>query len=257
MTGQFFFMRVLAVCGSHEAGDLLRQGASVASITVDVSTLSAAAASHALAKDDFDVVFVDSGISEGERGKVIAAARASRHPPFVFVLVPTSRNATDLATTGGTADGMVLNPRRVPEAKALIESCIHLKVPSRLLMVDDSSTMRSIVRKILEACRFPLEISESTDGAGALDRLGAGKFDFVFLDYNMPGLNGFELLTKIKQQYPGIGVVMMTSATDEALAERACAAGAAAFMKKPFFPADIDAIFYSSHGFRALQPAVR
>jgi FixJ family two-component response regulator len=45
-------------------------------------------------------------------------------------------------------------------------------------------------------------------------------------------------------------VVMMTSAPDEALAARAQAAGAAGFLRKPFYPADVDAILYAFHGLR-------
>ena len=56
----------------------------------------------------------------------------------------------------------------IPQNRPLDSLKTHLKVPSSLLMVDDSSTMRSIVRKVLERCRFPLEISESADGEGAL-----------------------------------------------------------------------------------------
>ncbi len=142
-------------------------------------------------------------------------------------------------------------PAKVPDAKTLIERCSRLRVPSRVLMVDDSSTMRSIVRKILAGCRFPLNIAEANGDIDALKQVGAGKFDFVFLDYNMPGLNGFEMLAEIKRQFPRIGVVMMTSAQDEALAERARAAGAAAFLKKPFYPSDIDAVLYA---FLRLRP---
>jgi CheY-like chemotaxis protein len=132
----------------------------------------------------------------------------------------------------------------------LIEGCVTLKVPSRVLVVDDSSTMRNIVRKILAGCRFPLEISEAGEGVEALKQIGTDNFDFVFLDYNMPGLNGYEMLIEIKRQHPRVGVVLMTSSQDEALAARARAAGAAAFLKKPFYPADIDAVLYACRGLR-------
>ena len=251
MKGDFFFMKVLAICGSEEAADLLRQAAGVASITVDLSNVTASGANHALAKEDFDVVFVDGAIAEAEQNKVIVDARSCRSQPFIFLLA-VAQNVKDSAAANRAADGSLKKPRDLAGAKALIESCTHLKVPSSLLMVDDSSTMRSIVRKVLERCRFPLEISESADGEGALNNLGAAKFDFVLLDYYMPGLNGLELLNTVKRQYPRTGVIMMTASVDEALAERVCAAGAAAFLKKPFYPADIDTVFYSSHGFRFL-----
>jgi CheY-like chemotaxis protein len=78
-----------------------------------------------------------------------------------------------------------------------------------------------------------------------------GKFDFVFLDYNMPGLNGLETLSEIKRLHPSIQVVLMTSAEDEALIKRAQSSGAAALLRKPFYPADIDAVLQSIYGLRA------
>jgi CheY-like chemotaxis protein len=115
-------------------------------------------------------------------------------------------------------------------------------------VVDDSATTRRIVRKILSASRFRLEIAEAPEGIDALKQIGCGQFDFVFLDYNMPGLDGVETLTEIKRQYPRTDVVMMTSVRDDAVAERARAAGAAAFLRKPFYPSDIDAVLHSVYG---------
>jgi len=76
----------------------------------------------------------------------------------------------------------------------------------------------------------------------------------VFLDYNMPGLNGVETLSEIKRQYPQLRVVIMTSTENDVIAERARAAGAAAFLRKPFYPADIDAILHRLFGLQAQRP---
>ena len=127
-------------------------------------------------------------------------------------------------------------------------------MPSRVLVVDDSATMRSIVRKLLSASRFRLEIAEAEDGIQALKQIGAGRFDIVVLDYNMPGLNGVETLSEIKRQYPRVGVVIMSSVQDEGVAERARAAGAAAFLKKPFYASDIDAVLHSVYGLQTPSP---
>jgi len=58
----------------------------------------------------------------------------------------------------------------------------------------------------------------------------------------MPGFNGIETLKEILRHKQEVAVVLMTSSLDAALAERAHAAVAFAFLKKPFYPADIDAI---------------
>jgi len=246
-------VRILAVCASEQDGDLLRQGAALAAIPAHFTHAAATAAARtALAEDHVDIVLLDSAMAERDKQEIIAAAGAAGHPPCVVLVVPTGDAAADPAAAG--VDAIAVKPAKIPDAKALIESCTHLKVPSRVLVVDDSTTMRSIVRKILGSCRFPLEIAEAREGIDALKQIGAGKFDLVFLDYNMPGLNGFEMLSQIKRQHPRIGVVVMTSAQDDFLAERVRGAGAAAFLKKPFYQADIDAMLYAFHRLRPPAP---
>lgn len=117
--------------------------------------------------------------------------------------------------------------------------------------MDDSSAMRGIVRKILGASRFAFDVHEAAEGIAALEQLASGNFGLVFLDYNMPGFNGIETLSEIKRLAPQVSVVMMTSTADNAIVERSQSAGALAFLKKPFYPADIDAMLerhYGPHG---------
>jgi CheY-like chemotaxis protein len=121
-------------------------------------------------------------------------------------------------------------------------------------VVDDSATIRGIVRKILSASKFPLQIFESDEGIKALQQLRTESFDIIFLDYNMPGFNGFETLAELKREHPKLAVVMMTSTDNEIFTDRARQAGAGAFLKKPFFSADIDVVLYR---FYQLDPPQR
>ena len=134
-------------------------------------------------------------------------------------------------------------PKVIEDARHLADLCVRARLPKRVLIVDDSSTMRSIVRKILLASRFPLEMEEAFDGETALAQVRSGRFGLVFLDYNMPGFNGFETLKEISAAARACG-----GRADHV--EPRCgawptardAAGAFAFLKKPFYPADIDAM---------------
>jgi CheY-like chemotaxis protein len=118
-----------------------------------------------------------------------------------------------------------------------------------VLVVDDSSTMRGIVRKILSASRFRLDLHEAAEGLEALGRLRQEPFDLVFLDYNMPGFDGCETLSEIKREAPRVAVVMMTAAVENEVADRAAALGALGFLRKPFYPADIDRLLDRYYGF--------
>ena len=130
---------------------------------------------------------------------------------------------------------------------------MRVRLPSRVLIVDDSATMRSIVRKTLASTRFPLEVSEADEGFAAIKLLRDDEFHIVFLDYNMPDFSGLETLAEFKREQRRVSVVMMTSTPNAELADRARSLGAA-FLKKPFFPADIEAVLSNFYGLRALNP---
>ena len=233
MSEDFVSVRILAVCASQQDGDLLRQGAALAVLPPHFSHAATAAAARAeLAEGNVDIALFDTAMAERDMKEVFNAVRSARNSPSVVMVAPSREEAADLASAG-VVDAIVVKPAKLPDAKALIESCVRLKVPSRVLVVDDSMIMRSIVRKILSGCRVPLDIAEADDGIDALKQIGVGKFDFVFLDYNMPGLNGLEMLSQLKRQHPRMEVVVMTSAKDDVLAARAREAGAAGLDAEP------------------------
>jgi CheY-like chemotaxis protein len=250
MSGDLLLLRVLAVSASGTDRDLLRRAAGAIAVPVDVlGADSRHAAARLLAAGDVDIVLVDAAMPLADRTAITAAARAAKSQPFV-ILTRAPANATAEEADDAEADGVAGKPADLSAAQALLECCVRVGLPARVLVVDDSKTMRGIVRKILSASRFRLEIAEVREGIEALKQIGSGRFDLVILDYNMPGLNGVETLSEIKRQHPSLGVIMMSSTPDAAVAERARAAGAAAFLKKPFYPSDIDAVLYAMVGLR-------
>jgi CheY-like chemotaxis protein len=249
-------LKILTVFPSRQDRDLLRQGVGVATVPVDVvESENAAAARSAIEANEVDIVLLDAAIPAGDRTELIETVRAVRPKAFVIVVVGPDIGPPEVSAAAVAADGVLNKPANAEEAKALVGRCIRARLPSRVLVVDDSATMRGIVRKILSASRFPMDVAEAEEGIAALHQVGSGKFDIVFLDYNMPGLNGVETLAEIKRQFPRLQVVMITSTQDEAVAEKARAAGAAAFLKKPFYPADIDAVLHSIYGLRGQKRA--
>jgi CheY-like chemotaxis protein len=194
-----------------------------------------------------DLVFVDVALGSETIERVISAARAKTKPPFT-VLLSASGAPPPFAT-----DALAIKPSELVEATRLMDRSIRVRLPSRVLVLDDSATMRSIVRKILLATRFPLELSEAEQGAEAIELARKINFDIVFLDYNLPGFTGLETMAEFKREKRNPTFVLITSAQDQAVGARARAQGAI-FLKKPFFPADIDAVLCSFYGLRALNP---
>ncbi len=238
MSADLLSLRMLVISGARPERDLWRQGAGLASVPIEIVEADAARAACArLARGGIDIVILDSALTDC--ASVAKAARAAAPGPFVVAAAPANNVAAGRVEG---ADGVIAKPATVEEARDQVERCIRVRLPTRVLIVDDSGTMRSIVRKILSGCRYALEVSEAEEGIAALTQMKTGNFDMVFVDYNMPGLNGIETLSEIKRENPRVAVVMMTSTVDDAIADRAHAAGAAAFLKKPFFPKDIDAV---------------
>jgi DNA-binding NarL/FixJ family response regulator len=67
----------------------------------------------------------------------------------------------------------------------------------------------------------------------------------------MPGLHGLDALAAIKRQDPRLEVVMISSLQGDDVARTVCAAGASAFLRKPFFPSDVEAVLRAFCGMRA------
>lgn len=244
MNSDLISFRVLLVMPSASLRAALRQGAGQASVPAEVAEADSAAAGESLLmQGGIDLVLLDGGLSSAEKTRICAAAKATKEQPLVIAV---GKHGDE-----GIADGSVSKPDTAEQAGKIINDCIRAGLPTRALIVDDSSTMRSIIRKILSASKFLLEVGDSDDGRKAVQEAEAGNFDIVFLDYNMPVMNGLAILAEIRRLAPEVAVVMMTSADDQGVTARARLAGAAEFLKKPFFPADIDAVLYRFHNIDA------
>lgn len=70
----------------------------------------------------------------------------------------------------------------------------------KVLIVDDSAVMRSLIRKTLEATGLPLEsVQEAADGAAGLDAAIQEHFDLAIIDLNMPVMNGEEMIDRLRE----------------------------------------------------------
>jgi CheY-like chemotaxis protein len=247
MTDELFSLRVIVVSASPGDHDLFRQAASASKVPIEIIEANGAASACSSLAGAIDLVFLDAAIASEEIARVIAAARAKSKPPFTALLAG-SGTAVPFQT-----DALAVKPSHLEEAKRLMEGAIRVRLPSRVLVVDDSATMRTIVRKILTATRLPLEVTEVEQGIEAIELARKIEFDIVFLDYNMPGFSGLETIAEFRREKRHMTFVLMTSTQDNALAERARVQGAA-FLKKPFFPADIEAVLCNFYALRALNP---
>lgn len=102
----------------------------------------------------------------------------------------------------------------------------------RTLIVDDHDTMRRVVRMLLERSGEVTVVAEAQDGAQALRAISEHKPDVVVLDIYMDRLDGFGVLNALQKMPVRPRVVMLSMNDSSAVAERALAGGASAFVPK-------------------------
>jgi two-component system, chemotaxis family, chemotaxis protein CheY len=102
------------------------------------------------------------------------------------------------------------------------------------LVVDDSSVIRKVARRILEELDF--EVVEAADGKEAMDQCASSMPDAVLLDWNMPVMDGLEFLVALRQSEGGTEpiVVFCTTENDMSHITKAISAGANEYIMKPF-----------------------
>ena len=110
----------------------------------------------------------------------------------------------------------------------------------KVLVVDDFSTMRRIVKNLLRDLGFT-NIQEADDGTTALPMLQGGSFDFVVTDWNMPGMQGIDLLKAIRADanLAHIPVLLITAEAKKEQIIMAAQAGVNGYIVKPFTAATL------------------
>ena len=111
----------------------------------------------------------------------------------------------------------------------------------KFLVVDDMSTMRRIVRSILNELGFS-NVDEAEDGIDAVGNLRSAKYDFVVSDWNMPNLDGLEMLKTIRADdvLKGLPVLLVTAEAKKENIIEAAKAGASGYVVKPFTAAILE-----------------
>jgi two-component system chemotaxis response regulator CheY len=108
----------------------------------------------------------------------------------------------------------------------------------KILVVEDSSSMRAYLTTIIEGGTEPydLEIVEASSGFEALKSLPHHKFDAILTDINMPDINGLELVSFLKNHptYRTIPIMVISTESTDADRKRASALGAEEYLVKPF-----------------------
>lgn len=103
-----------------------------------------------------------------------------------------------------------------------------------ILAIDDSRTMRNLLRAALEEAGFVVTTAE--DGADGIEKLEAANPDVIITDINMPVMDGFGLIEKVRQSKcsASVPILVLSTESSDALKSRARSIGATGWIVKPF-----------------------
>jgi len=120
-----------------------------------------------------------------------------------------------------------------------------------VLIVDDSNSMRAVIKKVISISGFKMDrCVEASNGLEALEALTGNWVDVIISDINMPGMNGFELFERLKNDnlLKDIPVIVITTESSDERMQDAFKLGVKGFIKKPFQPEEIRGILYKVIG---------
>lgn len=126
---------------------------------------------------------------------------------------------------------MTLNQQRIKS------SAPHTVSTKNILVVDDSPTMRRMIVASLSDLKG-VGFSEAGTGLEAIEQLALATASLMIVDLNMPEMNGMEVVTFVRkhQVYRSMPIIVLTTRGDDAIRSAALAAGANAYLTKPFLP---------------------
>jgi two-component system chemotaxis response regulator CheY len=105
----------------------------------------------------------------------------------------------------------------------------------KILIVDDFSTMRRIIRNILKQLEF-INVEEAEDGSTAFEKLKDADYDLLITDWNMPNMTGLDLLKEVRanEKLKDLKVLLVTAVAEKENIFQAAQAGANEYVVKPF-----------------------
>ena len=108
-----------------------------------------------------------------------------------------------------------------------------------IMIVDDSASLRQVVSIALKGAGY--EVIEASDGRDALSKMDGRKLHLIVSDVNMPNMDGIALVKAAKQlpAYKFTPIIMLTTEAGDAMKQQGQAAGAKAWVVKPFQPAQL------------------
>jgi DNA-binding NtrC family response regulator len=200
---------------------------------------------------NIDLAFIDVNMPEHSGTEALWSARKQGIQTFVTLMSsPPAAEAVEMARKLQAYE-FLFKPFTAGDAIGIMKTYARISSPTKTLIVDDSDTVRQVVQKVMRGSLFNCEITEAADGETALMLCRATNFDVVFLDRNMPGMDGVSTLKRLQLIRQSLKIVMMSVEGNAATEHEAIEAGACIFLQKPFHSQDVDRVLHAAFGLRS------
>jgi CheY-like chemotaxis protein len=198
-----------------------------------------------------DLAFIDVHMPELSGTEAVWSARKQGIKSFVTLMSsPPAAEAVAVAIKLQAYE-FLFKPFSINDVLSIIKTYARISSPTKVLIVDDSSTVRQLMQKIVRGSVFNCEITEAGNGETALTLARTTEFDVAFIDYNMPGMDGYATMRRLMLVQPSVNVVMLSAEHDETREQKAIESGACAFLHKPFSSQDVDRVLHAAFGLRS------
>lgn len=227
-------MRILVIEDSQVVSKLLKHMLKNAlECTVDVAA-SLSEAAELLANGRYFVALTDLNLPDAPDGEVVKLVLSHQTPCIVLTGRLDDVQRKRLLQLG-IVDYVLKENRFSYEYVVKLVARLGRNQHIKVLVADDSVVSRKFVRSLLEQHLF--QVLEADDGLSALEALSSTKgIQLLITDYNMPGLDGFELILKVREQFSreDLAIIGLSSDNNETLTARFIKNGANDFLQKPF-----------------------
>ena len=197
------------------------------------SQMLTSASSDVMGKDDFLQLLVTQLGNQDPLnpmdGKDFAAQLAQ------FSSVEQLMNIGDVLAGNGPCNRQRMEKRRKAHAREQKETSMALRDKLRIMVVDDMSTSRGLITQALDAIGVS-NVATASDGPSALQAIERQPVHLVISDYNMPGMDGLQLLYSLRKgaKTAGVGFLLITGRADKEIIDKGRKLGMNNFVKKPF-----------------------
>ncbi len=236
-------IKVLLADDTKTSRALLRQ--SLQSFKFDFSFFDAEDGQEAInifVRERPSMIFID--LEMPRKNGLQAITEIRKMSPGVSIIVVSSRLTEKIRDhlRSNNVEDVIAKPYKMADLTHIMAK--HAPKPVkrvRILIADDIKTMQEILSKFCKLPALDVTLTMADDGEKALIEFRTNNFDMVFLDINMPKIDGIKVLQMMKKVRPSTRVIMLTSDRTEVTIRAAVTAGANGYVAKPFTPEQIQA----------------